>query len=151
MRTRLYKKLPGLYADLRAIFASVKNKQDGPALRQALSPRIEAVDGQLTDLNLKQRHDFYDALTAFTNCMKVALQSATYFGDKSFDDKRQRYKDTLKMMSQLRQQVRENAEETVDYDGYADSIRAVLAVSPSTNLKGRIWSATWAREPTRKP
>lgn len=121
-----YKKLPGLYADLWSLFANVKNKQDGPALRQALSPRIETVEGQLTDLNLKQRDDFYAALTAFANCMKVALQSATYFDDKSFDDKRQLYKDTLKMMSQLRQQVREDAEETVDYDAYADSIRALL-------------------------
>ena len=121
-----YKKLPGLYADLWAIFASVKNKQDGPALRQALSPRIETVDGQLTDLNLKQRNDFYAALTAFANCMKVALQSATYFDDKSFDNRRQLYKDILKRMSQLRQQVREDAEETIDYDAYADSIRALL-------------------------
>ena len=30
------------------------------------------------------------------------------------------------MMTQLRQQVREDAEETVDYDAYADSIRALL-------------------------
>ena len=121
-----YKKLPGLYADLWAIFSLVGNKQDGPALRQALSPRIETIDGQLTDLNLKKRDDFYAALTSFANCMKVALQSASYFDDKSFDDKRQLYKDTLKMMSQLRQQVREDAEETVDYDAYADSIRTVL-------------------------
>jgi len=91
-----------------------------------LSPRIETVDGQLTDLNLKLRNDFNDALTAFTNCLKVALQSATYFDDKSFADKRQSYKDTLKMMTQLRQQVREDAEETVDYDDYADTIRTLL-------------------------
>ena len=121
-----YKKLPGLYAALWNLFANVKNKQDGPALRQALSPRIETIEGHLTDLNLKQRDDFYAALTAFANCMKVALQSATYFADKSFDDKRQLYKDTLKMMTQLRQQVREDADETVDYDAYADSIRALL-------------------------
>jgi len=121
-----YKKLPGLHTQLWAIFASVENKHDGPALRQTLSPRIETIDGQLTDLNLKQRNDFYDALTAFANCMKVALQSANYFDDKSFDNKRQSYKDTLKMMTQLRQQVREDAEETVDYDEYADSIRTLL-------------------------
>ena len=30
------------------------------------------------------------------------------------------------MMSQLRQQVREDAEETIDYDAYADDIRAML-------------------------
>ena len=121
-----YKKLPGLYNDLWTIFSSVKNKQDGPALRQALSPRIETIDSQLTDLNLKLRNDFYDALTAFANGMKVALQSANYFIDKSFDDKRKLYKETLKTMTQLRQQVREDAEETVDYDAYADSIRTLL-------------------------
>ena len=121
-----YKKLPGLYAELWAIFDSVKNKQDGQALRQVLAPKIDTVNGQLTDTNLKKRDDFYDALTAFTNCLKVALQSATYFEDKSFDDKRQLYKDTLKMMSQLRKQVREDAEETIDYDEYTDDIRTLL-------------------------
>lgn len=129
-----YKKLPGLYSDLWAIFDGVKNKQDGPALRQVLSPKIDTIDGQLTDTNLKKRDDFYDALTVFANCMKVALQSATYFEDKSFDvidpntslDKRSLYKKTLKFMSELRKQVREDAEETVDYDEYAENIRTML-------------------------
>ncbi len=48
-----YKKLPSLYNDLWAIFSDVKNKQDGQALRQALTPKIETIDGQLTDTNLK--------------------------------------------------------------------------------------------------
>lgn len=121
-----YKKLPSLYNDLWAIFADVKNKQDGQALRQALTPKIETIDGQLTDTNLKKREDFYSALTLFANCLKVALQSATYFDDKSFDDKRDLYKKTLKSMSELRLQVREDAEETVDYDQYAEDIRALL-------------------------
>ncbi|MEY0242520.1 type I restriction endonuclease subunit R [Providencia rettgeri] len=121
-----YKKLPSLYNDLWAIFADVKNKQDGQALRQALTPKIETIDGQLTDTNLKKREDFYSALTLFANCLKVALQSATYFDDKSFDDKRDLYKKTLKSMSELRKQVREDAEETVDYDQYAEDIRALL-------------------------
>ena len=121
-----YKKLPGLYSDLWAIFDGVVNKQDGPALRQVLTPKMQDIEGQVTDTNLKKRNDFYTALTLFTNCMKVALQSATYFEDKSFDNKRQLYKDTLKMMSQLRKQVREDAEETIDYDAYADDIRTLL-------------------------
>lgn len=121
-----YKKLSGLYDDLWAIFSGVKNKQDGQALRQALAPKIDTIDGQLTDTNLKLRNDFYDALTAFANCLKVALQSATYFEDKSFDNKRELYKSTLKSMSQLRQQIRADAEETVDYDEYSENIRAML-------------------------
>ncbi|CAH8191156.1 Type I restriction-modification system, restriction subunit R [Vibrio aestuarianus] len=121
-----YKKLPGLYCELWAIFESVQNKQDGQALRQVLAPKIDTIDGQLTDTNQKKREDFYAALTAFSNCLKVALQSATYFEDKSFDDKRELYKKTLKSMSELRRQVREDAEETVDYDEYAESIRTML-------------------------
>lgn len=121
-----YKKLPGLYSSLWAIFDGVQNKQDGQALRQALAPKIDTIDGQLTDTNLKKREDFYSALTLFANCMKVALQSATYFEDKSFDDKRDLYKETLKSMVSLRKVVREDAEETVNYDEFAESIRALL-------------------------
>ena len=121
-----YKKLPGLYSELWAIFTEVPNKQDGPALRQVLAPKIDTIDGQLTDTNQKKREDFYATLTAFSNCLKVALQSATYFEDKSFDDKRELYKKTLKSMAELRKQVREDAEETIDYDEYAESIRTML-------------------------
>ena len=121
-----YRRLPSLYDALWALFADVENKQDGQALRQSLAPKISEQHGQFIDTNLKKRNDFYGALTEFANCLKVALQSATYFEDTSFDDKRERYKETVKMMSQLRKQVREDAEETIDYDEYAESIRTML-------------------------
>lgn len=121
-----YKKLPGLHSDLWAIFSSVKNKQDGPALRQALAPKVQNVSGELVDTNLKQRDDFYATLTSFSNCMKVALQSASYFDDKSFDSKRDLYKQDLKMFVGLRKQVREDANETIDYDQYAEDIKSLL-------------------------
>jgi type I restriction enzyme R subunit len=121
-----YKKLPNLYKDIWAIFADVKNKQDPAALRQTLTPKVNEVDGQLIDTNLKKRDDFYEALTEFSNCMKVALQSSTFFDDRSFDSKRQLYKDTLKMFVNLRKQVREDANETIDYDEYAEDIRSLL-------------------------
>ncbi|MGB0937884.1 MAG: type I restriction endonuclease subunit R [Colwellia sp.] len=121
-----YKKLPGLHSDLWAIFDGVKNKQDGPALRQTLAPKVQDVDGKLVDTNLKKRDDFYSALTAFSNCMKVALQSATYFEDKSFDNKRDLYKRDLKAFVDLRKQVREDADETINYDEYAEDIRSLL-------------------------
>ena len=121
-----YKKLPGLHSDLWAIFDGVKNKQDGPALRQALAPKVQDVDGKLVDTNLKKRDDFYSSLTAFSNCMKVALQSATYFEDKSFDNKRDLYKRDLKAFVDLRKQVREDADETINYDEYAEDIRSLL-------------------------
>ena len=121
-----YKKLPGLHSDLWAIFDAVKNKQDGPALRQALAPKVHEIDGKLVDTNLKKRDDFYSALTAYSNCMKVALQSATYFEDKSFDNKRDLYKRDLKAFVDLRKQVREDADEIINYDEYAEDIRSLL-------------------------
>ncbi|MEZ9235550.1 type I restriction endonuclease subunit R [Shewanella sp. 10N.286.52.A9] len=121
-----YKKLPGLHSELWDIFANVKNKQDGPALRQALAPKVQDVDGKLVDTNLKKRDDFYSALTVFSNCIKVALQSASYFEDKSFDSKRDLYKRDLKAFVDLRKQVREDANETVNYDEYAEDIRSLL-------------------------
>jgi len=140
-----YKKLPGLYNSLWSHFSEVKNKQDSAALRQALSPKMQlisslplgttspnpslprrGIENQWVDRHLKKRDEFYTALTAFTNCMKVALQSASYFNDKSFDNKRQHYKDTLKMFVNLRKQVREDADETINYDEYEEDIRQLL-------------------------
>lgn len=121
-----YKKLPRLHKALWEIFAEVTNKRDGQALRQALSPKIAEVNGHLVDTNLKRRDDFYETLTAFSNSMKVALQSASYFADKSFDGKRERYKLDLKSFIDLRRQVREDAGETVNYDEYEADIRSLL-------------------------
>ncbi len=144
------KKLPGLYKSLWAHFSEVKNKQDSAALRQALSPKMQvtalipleeneeaecfsnktspnpSLPRRGIDRHLKKRDEFYTALTDFTNCMKVALQSASYFNDKSFENKRQHYKDTLKMFVNLRKQVREDADETVNYDEYEEDIRQLL-------------------------
>jgi type I restriction enzyme R subunit len=121
-----YKKLPYLHKAIWDIFADVKNKQDGPALRQSLSPKIKDIDGKLMDTNLKKRDDFYAAVTAFSKCMRVALQSITYFEDKSFDEKRDKYKLDLKAFIDLRKQVREDANETIDYDEYSADIRQLL-------------------------
>lgn len=121
-----YKKLPRLHSALWAIFDDVKNKQDTNAYIHALAPKIKDVDGKLIDTNLKKREDFYDALRDFANCMKVALQSATYFADKSFDSKRDAYKQDLKMFFDLRAKAKEDASETVKYDAYAQDIRNLL-------------------------
>ncbi|MEH8120141.1 type I restriction endonuclease subunit R, partial [Aeromonas allosaccharophila] len=53
-----YKRLPQLYQTLWNIFAGVKNKQDIEQLRQVLVPKMEELDGELVDVNLKVREDF---------------------------------------------------------------------------------------------
>lgn len=122
-----YKRLPNLYKQLWATFDSVKNKNDIEQLRQVLIPKIENRDGELVDVNLKVREDFYEALTAFASCLKVALQSASFFEDTSFSDQdRQHYKDTVKQFSSLRQLVQQDAGEKIDYDEYADQVKKLL-------------------------
>ena len=121
-----YKQLPRLHSELWAIFSSVKNKQDGQALRQVLAPKMQEIDGRVVDTKLKERDDFYAALTGFSNAMKIALQSASFFEDKSFDSKRDRYKADLKAFVNLRKQVREDADETINYDEYEADIRSLL-------------------------
>ncbi|MGD9661233.1 MAG: type I restriction endonuclease subunit R [Porticoccaceae bacterium] len=122
-----YKRLPQLYKQLWAIFDGVKNKNDIEQLRQVLIPKIEDRDGELVDVHLKVREDFYEALTAFASCLKVALQSATFFEDKSFSDQERRhYKETVKQFSSLRQLVQQDAGERVDYDEYAEQVKKLL-------------------------
>jgi type I restriction enzyme R subunit len=122
-----YKRLPQLYKQLWAIFDQVRNKSDIEQLRQVLVPRIEEKDGELVDGHQKVREDFYEALTAFASCLKVALQSATFFDDKSFTDAdRRHYKETVKQLSSLRQLVQQDAGERIDYDEYADQVKKLL-------------------------
>ncbi|MDP2521406.1 type I restriction endonuclease subunit R [Neptunomonas phycophila] len=122
-----YKRLPQLYKQLWAIFDGVKNKNDIEQLRQVLVPKIEERDGELVDVHLKVREDFYEALTAFASCLKVALQSATFFEDKSFSDEdRRHYKETVKQFSSLRQLVQQDAGERIDYDEYAEQVKKLL-------------------------
>ena len=122
-----YKRLPQLYKQLWAIFDGVKNKNDIEQLRQVLVPKIEERGGELVDVHMKVREDFYEALTAFASCLKVALQSATFFEDKSFSDQdRRHYKETVKQFSSLRQLVQQDAGEKIDYDEYAEQVKKLL-------------------------
>src|SRR5690625_2717849 len=122
-----YKRLPQLYKQLWGIFDGVKNKNDIEQLRQVLVPKIEERDGELVDVHLKVREDFYEAHTAIASCLKVALQSATFFEDKSFSDQDRRdYKETVKQFCSLRQLVQQDAGEKIDYDEYADQVKMLL-------------------------
>lgn len=122
-----YKRLPHLYNQLWAIFASVKNKNDTEQLRAVLVPKMEERDGEMLDIHQKNRDDFFEALTAFAGCLKVALQSATFFTDKSFTEQdRNLYKETVKQMSSLRQWAMQVSGEQVNYDDYAEQVKKLL-------------------------
>lgn len=122
-----YKKLPRLYADLWAIFKNVKNRGDIEQLRQVIVPRMQEHGGEMIDVNLKIREDFYDRLSEFTNCLKIALQSASFYEDRSFsEDDRKHYKETVKQFTALRQLAKTDAGESVDYDEYAAQIKKLM-------------------------
>jgi type I restriction enzyme R subunit len=123
-----YKRLPSLHDALWAIFTSVQNKGDHEQLRRVLVPRVaEDETGHSFDQAQKVREDFYDALTAFGMCLKLALSSRTFFDDSAFDEKTiQRYKRDLRFFTELRVQAKRDAGETVDFSEYEDQIRRMV-------------------------
>lgn len=123
-----YKRLPGLHDALWAIFSAVQNKQDVEQFRRILVPRTaEDEAGHSIDANQKVREDFYDALTEFGMCFKLALSSRTFFEDGAFDEKTiQRYKRDLRFFTELRIQAKRDAQETVDFSEYEEQIRRMV-------------------------
>lgn len=122
-----YKKLPSLYKDLWDIFKDVKNTADIEQLRQVIVPKMQEQNGEMVDTNLKVREDFYDRLSEFANCLKVALQSASFYEDTSFtEEDRKHYKETVKQFSSLRQLAKSDAGETVDYDEYSEQVKKLM-------------------------
>lgn len=123
-----YKRLPGLHDALWAIFADVANKQDTEQFRRVLVPQVAEDDtGHSIDQNQKVREDFYDALTEFGMCLKLALSSRTFFEDGAFDENTiQGYKRDLRFFTELRVQAKRDAQETVDFSEYEDQIRRMV-------------------------
>lgn len=123
-----YKRLPGLHDALWAIFGGVQNKQDVEQFRRVLVPKTaDDGAGHSIDANQKVREDFYDALTEFGMCLKLALSSRTFFEDGAFDEKTiQGYKRDLRFFTELRVQAKRDAQETVDFSEYEDQIRRMV-------------------------
>ncbi|MAM00079.1 MAG: DEAD/DEAH box helicase [Alteromonadaceae bacterium] len=123
-----YKRLPGLHDALWAIFSGVLNKQDIEQFRRVLVPKTaDDGAGHSIDANQKVREDFYDALTEFGMCLKLALSSRTFFEDGAFDEKTiQGYKRDLRFFTELRVQAKRDAQETVDFSEYEEQIRRMV-------------------------
>lgn len=123
-----YKRLPTLHEALWAIFGEVKNRADIEQYRQVLVPQIEERDdGVPYDAHQKVREDFYEALTAFGMCLKVALASRSFFEDGSVGENQiATYKRDLKFFTSLRQMAKQDAQETVDFSAYEEQIRKLV-------------------------
>lgn len=122
-----YKRLPLLYKKLWQIFDDVKNKNDYEQLRRVLVPHTVIKEDQTIDLNQKKRDDFLEVLTEFSCCLKIALQSSTFFEDTAFtDEDRELYKQTLKQFTSLRQMILRDIGVTIDFDEYEHQIKKIL-------------------------
>ena len=123
-----YKRLPALHEKLLGVFAEVKDKSDREQYRQILVPRYaEDAEGNSYDTRQAVREEFYEALTNFGLCLKLALSSRTFFEDKSFtEDLIATYKKHLRFFIELRATAKRDAQETVDYSAYEEQIRKLV-------------------------
>lgn len=123
-----YKQLPRLQDAVWAILGGRKAGRDVDELARRLAPDMQVQpDGRPYDANLKKRDDFYAAVREFSQCLALALQSAEFYEDTAFSaaDRRE-YKADAKLFAAVRRRASTLAEETVDYDAYAESIRELL-------------------------
>jgi len=106
----------------------VKNRADLEQYRQLLIPKLQHdCQDQEYDCNQKHREDFYEALTAFGMCLKIALSSSSFFEDASFTEANiQAYKDDLRFFVNLRKICKQDAQETVDYSAYEQQIGKLI-------------------------
>jgi len=123
-----YKRLPSLHDHLLLIFSSVQNRDDREQYRQILIPKYDENDiERAIDLNQKVREDFYEALTEFGMCLKVALGSRSFFEDGAISEAQiATYKQDLKFFSALRRIAKQDAQETIDFSAYEDQIRKLV-------------------------
>lgn len=123
-----YKRLPTLHDRVWEIFTGVQNRADREQFRQILIPHlVVGEDGEPFDAHQRVREDFYEALTEFGLCLKIALSSRSFFEDASVGEKQIAvYKRDLKFFSELRRQAKQDAQETVDFSAYESQIRKLV-------------------------
>jgi type I restriction enzyme, R subunit len=123
-----YKRLPPLHDTLWGLFSTVKNRKDLEQYRRILVPKtVEDKQGHDYDTRQSVREDFYEALTEFGLCLKLALSSRSFFEDKSFTEEIiQQYKDDLRFFTNLRKIAKQDAQETIDYSAYDQQIRRLV-------------------------
>lgn len=105
-------KLPQKHSDLWEIFKSIPNKKD-----------LEAYSQHLRHEDIRQQ--FYEKLTAFASCLKIALSSIS-FHKETDETLINRYKEDLAMFLKLRNAVKERYSDEFDYKKYKDQIQKLI-------------------------
>lgn len=101
-------KLPQKYSDLWDLFKSIPNKRDLEAYAQSLREE-------------DRRQEFYERLTAYASCLKIALSTRDFHAQTPEEIKR--YKDDLNMFVKLRSAVQLRYSDTIDYKQYEGQIQ----------------------------
>ncbi|KAA6336377.1 Type-1 restriction enzyme R protein [termite gut metagenome] len=106
------KKLPQKHSELWDIFKAIPNKRDLEAYSQLL--RHEDI-----------RQQFYERLTAFASCLKIALSSLDFH--KNNDEQRiNQYKEDLTIFLKLRRAVQERYSDSIDYKKHEVQIQKLI-------------------------
>ena len=105
-------KLPQKYSELWDLFKSIPNKRDLEAYAQSLRDE-------------DRRQEFYERLTAYASCLKIAL-STRDFHLQTPDEKIKQYKDDLNMFVKLRSAVQLRYSDTIDYKQYEGQIQKLI-------------------------
>lgn len=100
------------HTNVWAVFSSVENKSDIEAMQRHLEPK---------DI----RQNFYDTLKLFGQTLQLALGNAK-FQDETSEEKKNVYKNDLKMFLNLRSAVKQRYGETIDYSSYEKQIRNIV-------------------------
>ena len=105
-------KLPQKYSDLWDLFKAIPNKRD-----------LEAYAQSLRDDD--RRQEFYERLTAYASCLKIALSTHEFHASTS-EEEIKRYKDDLNMFVKLRSAVQLRYSDTIDYKQYESQIQKLI-------------------------
>lgn len=110
--TKEVAKLPQRHSELCDIFKSIANKRDLDAYGDLL--RAEDIRAQ-----------FYEKLTAYAKCLKIALSSIE-FHKATAESEISKYKEDLAMFLKLRSAVQERYSDTIDYKQYEGQIQKLI-------------------------
>ena len=94
------------------MFKAVSNKRDLEAYAQSL--RLE-----------DRRQEFYERLTTYASCLKIAL-STRAFHERTSEEDIKRYKDDLNMFVKLRTAVQLRYSDAIDYRQYEGQIQKLI-------------------------
>lgn len=108
---KILEDLPERWSETWALFEGV-NRADNEAMERHLAEQ-------------SKREEFYDHLTEFAKCLKIARASVTYL-NKTDEATQRKYEGDLRFWEKMRQSLGRRYAEKVDYKEYEGQVRKLL-------------------------